>query len=398
MIESLKELETKIKEKQGRLLLFYGKNEKVINSLITELELDGVFFNRDYTPYALNRDEEIKTLCQKRNVVCETFQDYYLFEPGTILTGSSQMFKKYTPFYNATKSYKFPSVKSGNVRKLGSNKLTDITLDDAMKKFVGDINEDILVHGGRELGLKQLQLAKVSQKQYGETRDFFDKNTSHLSAYIKFGCVSIREVYKEFSHIEAFVSELIWREFFAHVLYAYPEVVGKSYQKKYRKLEWNNNISHFEKWKQGNTGIPIVDACMREMNATGYMHNRGRMTVASFLIKTLLIDWRWGEKYFAQKLTDYDVASNNGNWQGISGTGVDMKPYFRDMNPWIQSAKFDKHAKYIKKWVPELSKVPHSDIHKWYEKHVGYTNVDYPKPVVDYFKQKEKMLALYKSV
>lgn len=398
MIESLEELEQKIKEKEGKLMILYGKNEKVIENLIKDLQIDGVYYNKDYTPYAIERDDSIEDLCKKRNIHCESFQDYYLFEPGTILTGSSGMFKKYTPFYNETKNHKFSSVRTGNIRKLVSSNISDLSLDEAMNKFVGRENKEILVHGGRELGLKRLQSAKNSQKNYGKTRDFFDKTTSHLSAYIKFGCVSIREVREAFSNIESFISELIWREFFAHVLYAYPEVVGKSYQKKYRKIKWINNSSQFEKWKNGKTGVPIVDACMRELNSTGYMHNRGRMTVASFLIKTLLIDWRWGEKYFAQNLTDYDVASNNGNWQGISGTGVDMKPYFRDMNPWIQSSKFDKDAKYIKKWVPELENVPAKDIHKWYEKYQNYKDVDYVKPVVDYFEQKEKMLEMYKNI
>jgi len=168
---------------------------------------------------------------------------------------------------------------------------------------------------------------------------------------------------------------------------------------KYRSLKWNNSETHIEKWKNGLTGFPIVDACMREMNTTGYMHNRGRMTTASFLIKTLLIDWRIGEQYFAQKLTDYDIASNNGNWQGISGTGVDMKPYFRDMNPWIQSHKFDINAEYIKKWVPELKYVDVYEIHNWHEKHddTKYINIKYPKPIVDYFKQKERMLDMYQK-
>ena len=230
---------------------------------------------------------------------------------------------------------------------------------------------------------------------------FFKEKTTHLSAYIKFGCVSIREVYHLFKNkfgIEhGLIRELIWREFFAHVLYAYPEVVGQSYQPKYRNLEWENKKDYFNKWKRGETGVPLVDACMREMNSTGYMHNRGRMTVASFLIKSLLIDWRWGEKYFATQLTDYDLASNNGNWQGISGTGVDMKPYFRDMNPWLQSKKFDNDTSYIKKWVPELQSVKPSDIHEWHTSYKKYTDVKYPQPIVDYFKRKDKMISMYKK-
>ena len=228
------------------------------------------------------------------------------------------------------------------------------------------------------------------------------RNTTHLSAYIKFGCISIREVYhlikQTFGIDHGIIRELIWREFFAHILYAYPEVVGQSYQTKFRELKWDNKTEYFEKWTHGMTGFPIVDACMRELNTTGYMHNRGRMTTASFLIKTLLIDWRFGEQYFARQLTDYDIASNNGNWQGISGTGVDMKPYFRDMNPWIQSKKFDKYAEYIKKWVPELTNVEPSDIHIWYDKwnDAKYKNITYPKPIVDYNERKTQMLAMYK--
>jgi deoxyribodipyrimidine photo-lyase len=397
MIESLEDLKTNIEEKGGKLLIFYGKNGRVVEDAISKLKLDAVFFNKDYSPYAKERDEEIEQLCEKNDILCESYQDYYLFEPGTILTGSNQMFKKYTPFYNATKGRKISKSPAGSIKKLASSNIHSLDLKDAIKNFVGKMNEDILVHGGRKLGLQRLHLAKTTQKYYGKTRDFFDKNTSHLSAYIKFGCVSIREVYQEFSNIESFINELTWREFFAHVLDAYPEVVGQSYQKKFRKIKWSKNKSHFEKWKQGNTGVPIVDACMRELNSTGYMHNRGRMTVASFLIKTLLIDWRWGEKYFAQQLTDYDIASNNGNWQGISGTGVDMKPYFRDMNPWIQSAKFDKDAKYIKKWVPELEDVPPHDIHKWYEKADNHKTTSYPKPMIDYFAQKDEMMKMYKE-
>ena len=268
------------------------------------------------------------------------------------------------------------------------------------KKYAAD-NEKILVRGGRKNGIEKLSKAGNDQNEYDETRDFFKEKTTHLSAYIKYGCVSIREVYhlfkKKFGVEHGLIRELIWREFFAHVLYAYPEVVGQSYQTKYRNLKWENEKIYFNKWKKGETGVPLVDACMREMNSTGYMHNRGRMTVASFLIKSLLIDWRWGEKYFATQLTDYDLASNNGNWQGISGTGVDMKPYFRDMNPWLQSKKFDNDTSYIKKWVPELQSVKSSDIHEWHTSYKKYTNVNYPQPIINYFKRKEKMIDMYKK-
>ena len=405
MIESLNDLAVDIKKNSGELLCFYGTQTIILKHLIEELKITHLFFNDDYSPYAIQRDNEAKQLCNKLQIECQTYPDYYLYEPGTVLVESSKnAYKKYTPFYNAVLNNRVS--KPINVTSFpfstSSKKLKyKITLRDAMKQFV-EVNDNILVRGGRIYAQEKLENALLKQRDYESTRDFFTSKTTHLSAYIKFGCVSIREVYhafkKKFGLSHGLIRELIWREFFAHVLYCYPEVVGKSYQTKFRSLNWSQSKVNIEKWKTGMTGFPLVDACMREMNTTGYMHNRGRMTTASFLIKTLLIDWRVGEQYFAQQLTDYDIASNNGNWQGISGTGVDMKPYFRDMNPWIQSYKFDINAEYIKKWVPELEKVDASDIHNWNETYnnTKYKDVNYPKPIVDYSKQKEKMLEMYK--
>jgi len=259
-------------------------------------------------------------------------------------------------------------------------------------------NANILVKGGRKEGIKRIKMALQQQCNYTVKRDTLSYTTTMLSAYIKFGCVSIREVYhsvkNKFSVKHGIIRELIWRDFFAHVLYNFPSVVGQSYIAKYRKIVWSNSISNYEKWKDGKTGFPVVDAGMRQLNETGYMHNRCRMICATFLIKVLLLDWRLGEQYFATKLTDYDIASNNGNWQGISGTGVDMKPYFRTMNPWIQSKKFDPDCEYIKTWVPELKDVEPKYIHSWYESWKNHKNV-YIKPIADYKTQTEKMMNLY---
>ena len=406
MIESLRELNDTIKTNNGELLCFYGKQTVILKHLINDLNLTHIFFNDDYSPYAIQRDNETKQLCNKLDVKCITYPDYYLYEPGTVLVESSKnAYKKYTPFYNAILNNKVS--KPNNVTSfpfaMKSKKLKYvINLKEAMNKFVKP-NDNILVHGGRTQAQEKLKKALRVQGEYDLSRDFFTYKTTHLSAYIKFGCLSIREVYhafkQKFGLKHGLIRELIWREFFAHVLYCYPEVVGQSYQPKYRSLNWSQSKTNIEKWKNGMTGFPLVDACMREMNTSGYMHNRGRMTTASFLIKTLLIDWRVGEQYFAQQLTDYDIASNNGNWQGISGTGVDMKPYFRDMNPWIQSFKFDVDAEYIKKWVPELETVDSRDIHKWNETYndAKYKDIKYPKPIVDYYSQKEKMLEMYKA-
>ncbi|MDC1151301.1 deoxyribodipyrimidine photo-lyase [Pelagibacteraceae bacterium] len=406
MIESLRELNDTIKTNNGELLCFYGKQTVILKHLINDLNLTHIFFNDDYSPYAIQRDNETKQLCNKLDVKCITCPDYYLYEPGTVLVESSKnAYKKYTPFYNAILNNKVS--KPNNVTSFPFSMTSKelkyvISLKEAMDKFVKP-NNNILVHGGRTQAHEKLKKALRVQGEYDLSRDFFTYKTTHLSAYIKFGCLSIREVYhafkQKFGLKHGLIRELIWREFFAHVLYCYPEVVGQSYQPKYRSLNWSQSKTNIEKWKNGMTGFPLVDACMREMNTTGYMHNRGRMTTANFLIKTLLIDWRIGEQYFAQQLTDYDIASNNGNWQGISGTGVDMKPYFRDMNPWIQSFKFDVDAEYIKKWVPELKDVLARDIHSWDQKYNldKYKDIKYPKPIVDYYSQKEKMLEMYKA-
>ena len=403
MIESLVELHKSLQDSGGQLITLYGSHDESIEYLIDQLSIDYVGFNRDYTPYAIKRDTHVLKICKKRGIECMEYEDYYLYPPGTVTTGGGTPYKKYTPFYDAVINRDVSKVSKSTCSSL--TKTTKslkhvITLKSAFDKYASN-NTNILVHGGRTNGLCKLKKGIREQSKYDDTRDYFINKTTHLSAYIKFGCVSIREVYhmfvNKYGKMHGLIRELIWREFFAHVLYGYPEVVGKSYQEGYQDLEWENNRTMFNKWKSGTTGFPIVDACMREMNTTGYMHNRGRMTVASFLIKTLLIDWQWGERYFAQQLTDYDLASNNGNWQGISGTGVDMKPYFRDMNPWIQSVKFDKDAEYIKKWVPELENVEPKVIHEWYKYHTENPSIKYSKPIVEYTAQKKKMMNMYES-
>jgi deoxyribodipyrimidine photo-lyase len=263
-----------------------------------------------------------------------------------------------------------------------------------MKRILITENTNLMVNGGRINGLKQLKQSAQTQKHYPNTRNVFAVNTSQLSAYIKFGCVSVREVYRQFVHSFGIKSEiirqLIWRDFYAHVLFGYP-----NYKSSLKSVRWSNNERHFDLWCKGMTGFPIVDASMRQLNSTGWMHNRGRLVVSSFLVKTLLIDWKWGEQYFANKLVDYDVASNNGNWQWISGSGVDSMPYYRVFNPWTQSEKYDPDAEYIKKWIPELKDVDPKIIHKWdVHKNTG-VKIDYPAPIVDFSTQYHKMLERY---
>ncbi len=407
MIESLFDLSKQIRDIGGELVFFYGETHSIVKKLIKDDNIDAVFFNCDYSPYAQMRDDEVERICKKMDVKCLQYHDYYLYEPGAILVGGKNAYKKFTPFYEKVLPIavdKPDKSRINTIVKYDGPNSNRISLNKAVELFIrGNPNASIHVHGGRVEAIKQLKTTIKEQRNYGNTRDILNIPTSGLSAAIKFGCLSVREVYhtfrSKFGVKSDILRQLIWRDFYAHVLYAYPEVLAHSYQPAFRKIRWRNSESDFEAWKKGETGFPLVDACMRQLNITGYMHNRGRMVVANFLIKTLLLDWHLGERYFAQKLVDYDPASNNGNWQGISGTGVDMKPYYRDMNPWIQSAKFDKDAEYIKRWVPELKDVDARDIHQWAEmcKDPKYKQIKYRKPMVDYNEQKEKMMELYQK-
>jgi deoxyribodipyrimidine photo-lyase len=402
MIESLEDLSAAISQKGGRLYTFYGHNESVVSNCIKYYHIDVVGFNKDYTPYALKRDQGITDMCKKRGVECIQVGDYYLHEPGTIFNGSGAAYQKFTPYYNTSmkhhvekpaplkKQMKFAK-KSGSVP---GNHL--ISLNDAFFKFT-KTNENILM-GGRKEAIWALKSALRTQNHYASTRNDLDKPTSKLSAYIKFGCLSIREVYWAFKskHFHDLNRQVVWRDFYMNILYSYPHVLGHPMKPSYSKIKWHNNSRWLDAWKNGMTGFPVVDAAMRELNTTGFMHNRARLIVASFLVKTLLINWREGEKYFATKLTDYDVASNNGNWQWVAGTGADSQQYNRIFNPWTQSEEHDPHCIYIKKWIPELKDIPIKDIHNWNISNIKLNN--YPKPILDYAKQKKYVLNKYKVI
>jgi deoxyribodipyrimidine photo-lyase len=402
MLDSLDELSRDISRMGGKLYFFYGSTVTILEKLIQQWHINLVAFNRDYTPYASQRDEEISQMCGRRNILCKSFVDYYLFEPGTIVNSQGRPFRIFTHFYNAAieraKEINTPKNTRKNLHFSIANS-DSVSLNSIREKILPNKNPNILVHGGRIEAIKCLKKALQKLTKYGDTRDYMILETSRLSAYLKFGCLSIREVFYAFRNKYGLksdiVRQLIWRDFFAHLLFFYPkESLGHSYDPKYRKIPWKHNVGAFQKWCKGLTGVPIVDAGMRELNTTGYMHNRSRMIVANFLTKTLLIDWRWGEQYFAKHLTDYDIASNNGNWQAIAGGGAYQTAYFRVMNPWIQSAKFDPDAEYIKKWVPELREVPVKDIHQW---HTSWKEYDrkYPKPMADYETQKKIVLDMY---
>jgi deoxyribodipyrimidine photo-lyase len=400
MIESLEDLSIQISKMGGKLLCFYGHNNAIVSYLIKELDINVVCFNADYSPYAIQRELGIIKICDTIDVAVKYGHDYYLHPPGTIVNGQGNPYQKFTPYYNVASKKKVDlPEKTRQIHFVTSNRHLQhsISLDDAFKRFVGKENPDILVHGGRNNAIKQLHVAAKNIKNYSKTHNELSHPTSQLSAYIKFGCISIREVYKTFRLKHDFIRQLFWRDFYEGILYSFPQVLGHALKPKYNKIKWHHNSNWFKKWCNGETGFPIVDASIRELNETGYMHNRARLIVSSFLVKTLLISWEEGEKYFATKLTDYDPASNNGNWQWQAGSGADSQPYFRIFNPWRQGEEYDTNCVYIKKWIPELTLLDPKIIHNWEMEWKNYKDIKYPKPICDYTEQKEKCLKMYKE-
>lgn len=396
MVESLKELHIDLKK---ALTLFYGETDDVVERLIKRQKFTQVFITKDYTPYANKREEKLQKLCEKHEVKLQIIDDYCLNNPGTILTGGGTPYQKYTPYYkSALKIDPDKPIKKSKLPKLLKLKSDyDFTKADKLYKNNREINRK----GGRKEALKNMSLLK-EQKSYGKTRNDLEKETTNLSAYNKFGCISIREVYWKvrelFNKNHPLISQLIWRDFYYQLGVAFPHVIGSSLKEKYDEIVWSSDKSTLKAWKEGKTGYPIVDAAMAQINQTGYMHNRGRLISASFLVKTLLHSWQEGEKYFAQKLSDYDPLVNNGNWQWVSGSGADSMPYFRIFNPWLQSKKFDPNGTYIKRWIPELKDVEPKHLHEWDKYHEEYEGkIDYPAPIVDYKEEKEEVLKAYKK-
>lgn len=416
MIESLESLEEQVKSKGGKLLVLYSEPNKGVEHLIKALDIDGVFMSQEITPYGRERFDSIQTVCDKFDVKLTETNDYYLTEPASILNSSGEPYVKFTPYASKvlshlrTKAGRVPSPYTHRNMRLkapsssqSKNIKNQIALSTAKSRFAPNGSPQRLVKGGREAGLSKLRDVKKNVPSYEATRNDLEDTTTQLSAYIKFGCVSVREAYHTFDNdldkasAESLIRQLIWRDFYAQVMFSNPDVLYGPMKEKYGKIKWSKSKTLLDAWKTGTTGFPIVDAGMREMLATGYMHNRARLIVGSFLPKTLLINWQEGEKHFAQMLTDYDPASNNGNWQWVAGTGADSQPYFRILNPFLQSKRYDPNATYIKKWVPELKDISAKDIHNWNIAHEKHNLRDYPAPVVNYDEQKEKVMRAYAS-
>ena len=363
-----------LKQNHKSLAVFHDDPIHVFKKLVAEnAEINAVYTNHDYEPYAQKRDAEVGAFLKSKNIAFHTFKDQVIFEKEEVIKEDGKPYVVFTPYskkwkenFNEKFTESFPSEK----------KLAEIVQHSYPYLSLKDI-------GFEASGIKvaDYNISSALIENYAETRNFPGiEGTSHLSPHLRFGAVSIRKIVKTaLKHRkETFLNELIWREFFMQILWHFPNTVTESFRPKYDHIQWRNNKTEFQSWCEGTTGYPIVDAGMRQLNATGTMHNRVRMIVASFLCKHLLIDWRWGEAYFAEKLLDYEQSSNIGNWQWAAGSGVDAAPYFRIFNPSEQVRKFDKDFKYIRKWVPE------------------FEQLDY-RPIIDHKEARERCLVVYKK-
>lgn len=378
IFETLQKMRNELQVKQGSsIALYHGKPIAIFDDLATEYHIKCVYTNHDYEPYAKDRDEKIKILLNKNSIEFKTFKDQVIFEKDEIVKVDGDPYVVYTPYKNKWKEH-FDAEKQLTIyytsqhlnNLIAHSRLPNLSLTD-----MGFSTSSVKV--------PDYTVTPTLIENYEDTRNFpaIENGTSRLGPHLRFGTVSIRKMMKKAisEKNEIFWSELIWREFFMQILWHFPHTKEKSFRPKYDRIEWRNNENEFEKWKNGQTGYALVDAGMRELNATGYMHNRVRMLVASFLCKHLLIDWRWGEAYFAEKLLDYDMSANVGNWQWAAGSGVDAAPYFRIFNPMTQVEKFDKQKEYINKWVPELQELT------------------YPDKMVDHKMARERCLKRYKD-
>lgn len=406
MTESLYDLERELKKYGSDLHLFHGDNVSVLRKIMSTIKVCAIVWNEDYTPYAQKRDKAIESLCKSKKIDCVKAEDYLLSPIGTFLKSNDDPYTIFTPFRNNVltleKYIDKPTETSMFKTKLKKVRFSSNFTD--LKKVPLFKNQEKLVSGGRKNGLSCLaRLPK--QRNYNKTRSDLSLPTSQLSAYIKFGCLSIREVYwrmrKLFPKSNDILSQLIWREFYFYIGYYYPKVLkGKNFQTKWKTFKWRKSEKEFKAWCEGRTGFPIIDAGMRELNTTGYMHNRARLITSNFLNRILGQDWRRGEKYFASQLTDYDPLVNNGNWQWIASTGTDTSPYSQRLfNPWLQGERYDPDCKYIKKWIPELKNVERIDIHHWDDCGMleKYKEVDYPAPIVDYSERRQDSLKMYRD-
>ncbi|HRI20159.1 MAG TPA: deoxyribodipyrimidine photo-lyase [Panacibacter sp.] len=371
---ALCEMQQQLTLQGSSLEVYYGYPPEVYKDLLFKYKIDKVFTNHDYEQYAIDRDNGITALLQEHGALIETYKDQVILEKNEVLKDDGKPYTVFTPY-----SRKWKAV------------LTEFHLKPyPCKKYFSNFYKQPVVNipSLKSIGFSEVdkpfpskQLAEETVKKYAANRNFpaLENGTSKMGVHLRFGTVSIRELAKKSAALsETYLNELIWRDFYHMILWHFPHISrGEAFRKEYDLIQWRKDEADFKKWCDGRTGYPVVDAGMRELNSTGFMHNRVRMIVASFLTKHLLIDWRQGENYFAKKLLDFDFAANNGGWQWAAGSGCDAAPYFRVFNPTLQTEKFDKDLKYINKWVPELN------------------SFDYPQPMVQHEFARKRALEVY---
>ncbi len=354
---SLKQIQNELLEQGSTLDIRYGKPEKIFEQLLNDYEVSAVFTNHDYEPYAIERDQKIDFFLKHNKVDFHSYKDQVIFERDEVCKADKSPYLVFTPYSRVW------------LQKLSEDNLKFQPSEKYLHQFLKQ--DPLPVPSLESMGFKKNNDYPALQKPsdnllsaYHKTRNFPGiEGTSKISVHLRFGTISIRNLVKKATKLnEVYVKELIWREFYMQLLWHFPRLQHQSFKVEYEKIQWRNNEEEFIKWCNGETGYAIVDAGMRELYETGFMHNRVRMVVASFLVKHLLIDWRWGEAYFARKLLDFELASNNGNWQWAAGCGCDAAPYFRIFNPYIQATKFDKDLVYINTWVPELNELTYTPI------------------------------------
>lgn len=375
--QQLEIINKKLKDQGSSLCVHYGKVSDIFSELIDKYDVVTVIANEDYEPQAIRRDKGIQKLLDEHDIEFEIYKDQVIFHKDEVMKEDGGAYRVYTPYRNTWKELLHPEK---DLKLFPSQDFLDNTVQDTNLPWL------TLQDFGFIPSSKQAPTITFSDellKNYADTRDIpaNSQGVSHLSTALRFGTISIRKLIKQAYEAEeqTFLYELIWREFFMMILYHFPYTTDRAFYEQYDYIQWENNEDDFQAWKEGKTGYPIVDAGMRQLNETGYMHNRVRMITASFLTKHLLIDWRWGERYFAEKLFDFELSSNVGNWQWVAGTGVDAAPYFRIFNPHTQLTKFDPDLEYVKHWVPE------------------YGTDEYPQEIVEHSEARERCLQRYKE-
>lgn len=425
LYECLKELKDELKSLGFKLQIIEGKSPEVFKRLTDEYKCVSVYANRQVEPYCILRDMEVKEIVEESGGKFFSFTDTTIFDAGEIKNGNGEQYKVYTPFKNqCLRILNKDHYKNFNIDLSALNQRQKIIFKNFpeydLKNNSQNLSKSEFLTGGRKEGIKRLKkFYENGLTEYKTHRDYPSiKGTSLLSAHLHFGTVGIRECFRtafvklnkvksgnKQSEIHTWINELLWREFYYNITFYNPQIAYESYKKEFDKLKWDNDEMMFTKWCEGKTGFPIVDAGMRQLNEEGWMHNRVRMIVSMFLTKDLLIDWRLGVKYFAEKLIDLDFSNNNGGWQWSASTGVDAQPYFRIFNPYLQSRKFDPEGIYIRRYLPELKSLPDEFIHepnlmdeneqKLYGVNIGK---DYPEPVVDHKIAKDEAIKRFKTI